>query len=67
MAGQFGLQRQAVTAFSGAGRSYFLARLMREVVFGEAGLVSRDPKVERRQRWTQIARLRARRRSCCWR
>ncbi len=55
MAGQFGLQRQAVTAFSGAGRSYFLARLMREVLFGEAGLVSRDPKVERRQRWTQIA------------
>ena len=50
MAGQFGLQRQAVSAFSGTGRSYFLARLVREVVFGEAGLVSRDPKVERRQR-----------------
>jgi len=54
MAGQFGLQRQAVAAFSGAGRSYFLARLMREVLFGEAGLVSRDPKVERRQRLVQI-------------
>ena len=51
MAGQFGLQRQAVTAFSGAGRSYFLGRLMREVVFGEAGLVSTDPKLERRARW----------------
>ena len=55
MAGQFGLQRQAVTAFSGAGRSYFLARLMREVVFGEAGLVSLDPKLEKRQRITHIA------------
>jgi len=55
MAGQFGLQRQAVAAFSGAGRSYFLARLIREVLFGEAGLVSRDPKVERRQRLMQIA------------
>ena len=54
MAGQFGLQRQAVAAFSGAGRSYFLARLMREVLFGEAGLVSRDPKVERRQRLVRI-------------
>ncbi len=54
MAGQFGLQRQAVTAFSGAGRSYFLARLMREVVFGEAGLVSLDPKHERRQRLLHI-------------
>ena len=52
MAGQFGLQRQAVTAFSGAGRSYFLTRLMREVVFGEASLVSFDKKVEQRARWT---------------
>jgi type VI secretion system protein ImpL len=51
MAGQFGLQRQAVTAFSGTGRSYFLARLIRDVVFGEAGLVSLDPKVERRSAW----------------
>jgi type VI secretion system protein ImpL len=55
MAGQFGLQRQAVTAFSGTGRSYFLARLVSEVVFGEAGLVGRDPKVERRQWLTHIA------------
>jgi type VI secretion system protein ImpL len=52
MAGQFGLQRQAVSAFSGAGRSYFLTRLLRDVVFGEAALVSLDPRVERRTRWT---------------
>ncbi|MDE2006680.1 MAG: type VI secretion system membrane subunit TssM [Rhodospirillales bacterium] len=50
MAGRFGLQRQAVAAFSGSGRSYFLSRLVGEVIFGEAGLVSRDPKVERRQK-----------------
>ena len=55
MAGQFGLQRQAVTAFSGTGRSYFLTRLIREVVFGEAALVSLDPKVEARTRWTYRA------------
>jgi type VI secretion system protein ImpL len=54
MVGQFGLARQAVSAFSGTGRSYFLSRLIREVVFGEAGLVGRDPKVERRQRWRYI-------------
>ncbi len=54
MAGQFGLARQAVSAFSGTGRSYFLSRLIRDVVFGEAGLVGRDPKVERRQRWRYI-------------
>lgn len=52
MAGRFGLPRQAVPAFSGAGRSYFLTRLLRDVVFGEAGLVSTDPKIERRVRWT---------------
>jgi type VI secretion system protein ImpL len=54
MAAQFSLPRQTVGAFSGAGRSYFLGRAVREVVFGEAGLVSRDPKVERRRRWTYI-------------
>jgi type VI secretion system protein ImpL len=51
MAGQFGLPRQAVAAFSGSGRSYFLQRLMQSVVFGEAGLVSTDPKLEARARW----------------
>lgn len=50
MAGQFGLQRQAITAFSGAGRSYFLTRLMREVIFGESGVVGLDARVEARQR-----------------
>ncbi len=52
MAGQFGLPRQAVSAFSGAGRSYFLTRLLRDVVFGEAALVSLDKALERRTRWT---------------
>ena len=55
MAGRFGLARQAVAAFSGAGRSYFLSRLVSGVIFGEAGLVSRDPKVEKRQKLTNYA------------
>ncbi len=50
MASNFGLQRQAVTAFSGQGRSYFLTRLMKEVVFLESGLVSLDPRLEKRNR-----------------
>ena len=50
MASEFGLPRQAVTASSGGGRSYFLTRLIKEVVFGESGLVGLDPKVERRAR-----------------
>jgi type VI secretion system protein ImpL len=54
IAAEFGLPRRAVRAFSGAGRSYFLSRLMREVVFAEAGLVGLDPKVERRARLINI-------------
>lgn len=48
MAAEFGLPRQAVAAPSGPGRSYFLTRLLKQVVFGEAGLAGLDPKVERR-------------------
>ncbi len=50
MTGQFGLPRQAVAAFSGTGRSYFLQRMMQDVVFDEAGMVSADARLERRQR-----------------
>src|SRR6185312_3868165 len=50
MAASFGISRQRIAAFSGSGRSYFLTRLLRGVVFGEAGLVSTDAKVEKRNR-----------------
>ena len=46
--------RQA-SAQPGQGRSYFLARLMREVVFGESGLVSAKPGAARRRRALTIA------------
>ena len=55
MTSEFGLSRQAVAAPTGPGRSYFLARLMKEVVFGEASLAGLDPKVERRAKWLSIA------------
>ncbi len=51
MARTFGLGRQAVGSGQGSGRSYFLRRLLDEVMFPEAGLVSADDKVERRYRW----------------
>jgi type VI secretion system protein ImpL len=50
MASSFGISRQQLPAFSGTGRSYFLTRLMRKVIFGEATLVSADTKVEKRSR-----------------
>ena len=55
MTAQFGLARPQAAASGGAGRGYFLSRLMRDVVFGEAALVGADPRLERRARWTGIA------------
>ena len=51
MAQTFGLGRQAVGSGQGQGRSYFLRKLLDEVMFEEAGLVSADDKVERRYKW----------------
>ena len=53
MAATFGLDPQRLSAHSGSGRSYFLSRLLREVVFQEASLISADPQAERRRRWVQ--------------
>lgn len=54
MAAEFGLPRQAVAAPAGPGRSYFLSRLLRDVVFNEAALAGLDPKVERRARFISL-------------
>ena len=53
MASTFGIDRQRLSAYSGSGRSYFLARLLRAVVFAEAGVVGSNPRVERRRLWIQ--------------
>ncbi len=50
MAATFGLADQRPPAFSGAGRSYFVTRLLRDVIFEEASLAGADPRVERRNR-----------------
>jgi len=55
MSATFGIGRQQVAAFSGTGRSYFLGKLLKDVIFGEAGIVNADPKVERRNRNIRIA------------
>ncbi len=53
MASTFGLNRQSLSAFSGSGRSYFLTRLLRDVVFPEASIVSANRKVETLRLWLQ--------------
>ncbi|MCG5240216.1 type VI secretion system membrane subunit TssM [Azospirillum doebereinerae] len=49
VAGSFGLDRPVLPAGSG-GRSFFLTRTLRDVVFAEAGLVGLDGGMERRRR-----------------
>jgi len=57
MAATFGLTEQRPPAFSGPGRSYFVTRLLRDVIFEEAGLAGSDPKAERRDRLLRAAAL----------
>jgi type VI secretion system protein ImpL len=53
LANTFGLHRQALGAFSGKGRSYFITRLLRDVVFPEAELAGANLRVERWRAWIQ--------------
>lgn len=50
MARSFGLDQRSVPSMRpDQGRSYFLNKLLREVIFGEAMLVSRNPAAQRRR------------------
>ncbi len=51
IAANFGLGRQGPAPFSGTAKSFFVTRLLREVVFPEAGLAGLDPRQERRRLW----------------
>lgn len=51
----FGFNRQAMSAVSGMGKSYFLGRLFRNVIFPESELVGANRRYESFMRWTQRA------------
>jgi type VI secretion system protein ImpL len=53
LAGTFGLPRESLARFSGAGRSYFITRLFRDLIFREAPLAGTDRAAERRRLWLQ--------------
>ncbi|MEC5408476.1 type VI secretion system membrane subunit TssM [Paraburkholderia sp. MPAMCS5] len=57
VAAALGLQRQVVLPDPASGRAYFITRLLREVIFEEAGLAGVNPKLERRRAWFQRAAL----------
>lgn len=48
LASNFGVDRQVVAPPTGSGKSFFINRLLSEVIFAESGLVGNDPKVEHR-------------------
>ena len=53
LAATFGLSRQAAPLSSGQGRSYFLTRLFKDVIFQEADIAGTDQRVERRRAWLE--------------
>jgi len=55
LARSFNLERKVQPPAASAGRSYFLKRLLHEVVFGESGLAGLDRALERRQRRARVA------------
>lgn len=59
LARTFGVDRRVNASIAGRGRSYFLSRLLKEVVFAEQGLVGINLKEERRRRILRIAAMAA--------
>lgn len=53
LAKSFNMDRQSVPVYSGQGRSYFITRLLQDVIFQESGLTGVDKRLERKQIWTQ--------------
>lgn len=49
LARSFKLERAAKSAAAGSGKSFFLQRLLREVIFPESGLAGSDARLERRE------------------
>lgn len=50
LARTFNLERKVQPPVPGTGKSFFLRRLLRDVILGEAGLAGVDPRLERRRR-----------------
>lgn len=57
LASSFGLGRKVLAAGAGSGRSYFITRLLREVIFKEADLAGVHRDAERRRRLAEWGAL----------
>jgi type VI secretion system protein ImpL len=54
LARSFKLERAAGPALAGSGKSFFLNRLLREVIFPESGLAGSDERLERQARRAKV-------------
>ena len=49
LAAVYGMERHSLSVFQGLSKSFFITRLLKEVVVPEAELARVDPRVERRR------------------
>lgn len=53
LANSFGLENQLQAASGGQGKSFFINRLLRSVIFAESGLAGANLKLEKKRYWLQ--------------
>ncbi|MGH8559533.1 MAG: type VI secretion system membrane subunit TssM [Methylococcales bacterium] len=53
LAGNFGLDRQSLASATGQGKSFFINRLLSDVIFTESGLAGANLKLENKRAWLQ--------------
>jgi type VI secretion system protein ImpL len=53
LANNFGLDRQNLTPATNQGKSFFINRLLRDVIFAESGLAGANLKLENKKAWFQ--------------
>jgi type VI secretion system protein ImpL len=55
LAGVYGMERHELPVFQGRPKSFFITRLLKEVILPEAELAGLDPRIESRRIWLQRA------------
>ena len=53
LASTFGLGRQSLIPVAGTGKSYFIGKLFKDVIFKEAGLAGANLRLEKQRAWLQ--------------
>lgn len=54
VASNFGIDRQQLASFSGKGKSFFINRLLKDVIFSESGMAGTNKSLEKKLQWLQM-------------